>query len=131
MDDVNLGPGSLAGTGVYAARDFVAGEVVVSYQLKALDEAAYMALPAGEHHFVRSYGGCRYLYPAPARFVNHSDEPSCYQDFERGCDIALRSITRGEPITIDFTEETTRELDTSSTPTNARSAKDRVNSSPA
>jgi hypothetical protein len=112
MDDVNLGFGSLAGTGVYAARDFVAGEVVVSYQLKALDEAAYMALPAGEQLFVHSYGGRRYLYPAPARFVNHSDEPSCYQDFERGCDIALRSIMRGEPITIDVTEETARELDT-------------------
>jgi hypothetical protein len=98
--------------GVYAARDFAAGEVVVSYQLKEIDEAAYMALPAGEDLFVHSYGGRRYLYPAPARFVNHSDDPSCYQDFERGSDIALRPITRGEPITIDVTEETARELGT-------------------
>jgi hypothetical protein len=112
VDDVTLGPGNLAGTGVYAARDFVAGEVVVSYQLKPLDEAAYMALPAGEDLFVHSYGGHRYLYPAPARFVNHSDDPSCYQDFERRCDIALRSIAQGEPITIDATEETARELGT-------------------
>jgi hypothetical protein len=112
MDDVTLGPGNLAGIGVYAARDFEVGEVVVSYQLKALDEAAYVALPAGEDLFVHSYGGRRYLYPAPARFVNHSDDPSCYQDFERGSDIALRSITRGEPITIDATEETARELGT-------------------
>jgi hypothetical protein len=112
MDDVTLGPGNLADIGVYAARDFEVGEVVVSYQLKALDEAAYVALPAGEDLFVHSYGGRRYLYPAPARFVNHSDDPSCYQDFERGSDIALRSITRGEPITIDATEETARELGT-------------------
>ncbi|MCY1144057.1 hypothetical protein OWR29_39190 [Actinoplanes sp. Pm04-4] len=112
MDDVTTGPGNLAGTGVYAARDFEAGEVVVSYELTPLDEAAYLALPAGEDLFVHSYGGRRYLYPAPARFVNHSDNPSCYQDFDRGCDIALRSITQGEPITIDATDETARELDT-------------------
>ncbi|MFI6734623.1 SET domain-containing protein-lysine N-methyltransferase [Nonomuraea sp. NPDC050451] len=112
MDDVTLGSGNLAGLGVYAARDFAAGEVVVSYQLQPLDEAAYMALPAGEDLFVHSYGGRRYLYPAPARFVNHSDDPSCYQDFDRGCDIALRSIARGEPVTIDANEETARELGT-------------------
>ncbi|GIF02468.1 SET domain-containing protein-lysine N-methyltransferase [Actinoplanes siamensis] len=112
MDDVTLGPGNLAGTGVYAARDFEAGEVVVSYQLEPLDEAAYLALPVGEDLFVHSYGGRRYLYPVPARFVNHSDNPSCHQDFDRGCDIALRAITQGEPITIDATEETARELGT-------------------
>ena len=112
MNDVTLGPGNLAGTGVYAGRDFATGEVVVSYRLQPLDDAAYTALPAGEDLFVHSYGGRRYLYPAPARFVNHSDDPSCYQDFDRGCDIALRPITRGEPITIDATEETARELGT-------------------
>ncbi|MEU4620464.1 SET domain-containing protein-lysine N-methyltransferase [Actinoplanes sp. NPDC023801] len=112
VNDVTLGPGSLAGNGVYAARDFAAGEVVVSYRLQPLDEAAYLALPAGEELFVHSYGGRRYLYPPPARFVNHSDDPSCCQDFERGCDIALRPIARGEPVTIDATEETARELDT-------------------
>jgi hypothetical protein len=98
--------------GVYAARDFAASEVVVSYQLQPLDEDDYRALPAGEDLFVHSYGGRRYLYPAPARFVNHSDDPSCYHDFDRGCDIALRPIVRGEPVTIDATEETARELGT-------------------
>lgn len=112
MDDVTLGPGDLAGTGVYAARDFAVGEVVLSYQLEPLDEAAYLALPAGADLFVHSYGGRRYLYPAPARFVNHSDDPSCFQDFERGCDVALRSIARGDRITIDATEETSQELGT-------------------
>ena len=110
MEDVTVGPGKLAGKGVYAARDFAAGEVVVCYRLQPLDEADYLALPAGEDLFVHSYGGRRYLYPAPARFVNHSDDPSCRQDFDRGCDIALRPIARGEPVTIDATEETAREL---------------------
>lgn len=110
--DVLIGVGSLAGRGVYAARDFEAGEVVVEYRLRALSEAEYLALPPGEELFVHSYGGRRFLYPAPARFVNHAAEPSCYQDFERGCDVALRPIGRGEPITIDAGEETARELST-------------------
>ncbi|WP_436535597.1 SET domain-containing protein-lysine N-methyltransferase [Actinoplanes sp. HUAS TT8] len=112
MNDVTLGSGSLAGKGVYAARNFAAGEVVVAYQLRQLDEADYQALPAGDDLFVHSFGGQRYLYPTPARFVNHSDDPSCYQDFDRCCDIALRPIARGEPVTIDANAETARELST-------------------
>ena len=112
MDGVTVGTGDLAGKGVYATRDFAAGDVVVTYQLQPLDEAGYLALPAGDDLFVHSYGGRRYLYPAPARYVNHADDPSCYQDFDRCCDIARRPIARGEAITIDATEETARELDT-------------------
>lgn len=110
MDAVTIGPGNLAGRGLYAARDFAAGEVVVTYQLTPLDEVDYLELPAGEDLFVHSFGGRRYLYSAPARFVNHSDDPSCFQDFDRCCNIALRPITKGEPVTIDAAEETAREL---------------------
>jgi len=112
MDAVRIGAGNLAGRGLYAARDFAAGEVVVTYQLTPLDDVDYLELPAGEDLFVHSFGGRRYLYPVPARFVNHSDDPSCFQDFDRCCDIALRPIAKGEPITIDAAEETARELAT-------------------
>nr|WP_296073488.1 SET domain-containing protein-lysine N-methyltransferase [uncultured Actinoplanes sp.] len=112
MREVTIGPGNLAGKGVYAARDFTAGEVVVAYQLRKLDEAEYLSLPDGEELFVHSFGGSRYLYPSPARFVNHSDDPSCHQDFDRCCEVALRPIATGEPITIDAGQETMRELDT-------------------
>ncbi|WP_344617135.1 SET domain-containing protein [Dactylosporangium salmoneum] len=112
MDEVTIGRGALAGRGVYAARDFAAGEVVVAYRLRPLDEDEYRALPPGEDLFVHSYGGRRYLYPPPARFVNHADDPSCYQDFERGCDVARRPIAKGEPVTIDAAEETAHELGT-------------------
>lgn len=112
MPDVMLGVGNLAGRGVYAARGFAASEVVLSYQLQPIDEADYLALPAGEELFVHSFAGRRFLYPSPARFVNHSDDPSCYQDFDRCCDVALRPIGEGEPITIDANQETARELGT-------------------
>lgn len=107
-----MGAGDLAGTGVYAGRDFDAGEVVIRYQLRSLTSEEYEALPPGEEIFVHSYGGRRYLYPPPARFVNHSDDPSCFEDFVQGCDIALRPIATGEAITIDAGQETAYELGT-------------------
>ena len=61
---------------------------------------------------MHSYGGRRWLYPPPARWVNHADQPSCYPDFARGCDVALRPIKVGEAITIDATQETSFELST-------------------
>ena len=112
MADVRVGKGDLAGRGVYADRDFLAGESVITFELQGIDEAQYLALPAGDDMFVHSYGGRRYLYPPPARFVNHADHPSCFEDFDRCCAVALRDIARGEPITIDATQETLRELAT-------------------
>ncbi|MEU4689457.1 SET domain-containing protein [Actinoplanes sp. NPDC023714] len=109
---VRLGAGDLAGFGVVAARDFAAGEVVLSYDLRPLTLADYRALPAGEDLFVHSFGGRRFLYPPPARFVNHADDPSCRQDFDRRCHVALRPLRAGDPITIDCHEETARELTT-------------------
>ena len=68
-------------------------EVVVPYELQLLSRAEFDALPPGEDMFVHSYGGRRWLYPPPARWVNHADDPSCCQDFDSACDVALRDIT--------------------------------------
>ena len=104
--------GDLAGAGVYAARAFAAGEVVIAFELQSLTREEFEGLAPGEELFVHSYGGQRWLYPPPARWVNHAEQPSCYQDFDRGCDVALRPIQAGEPITIDATQETRHELST-------------------
>jgi hypothetical protein len=112
MDALSIGAGALAGKGVFAARKFAPGDVVVAFELQALTREQFHALAPGDELFVHSYGGRRWLYPPPARWVNHSDSPSCYQDFERCCDIALRPIEVGEAITIDATQETSRELST-------------------
>lgn len=112
MNDVTVGEGNLDGHGVYAARDFVADEPLLGYDLQPIDDAGYQALPVQDRLFVHSYGGRRYLYPAPARFVNHSDNPTCSEDFHRCCYVALRDIAKGEPITIDATQETAHELAT-------------------
>jgi hypothetical protein len=112
VNDVTLGVGNLAGRGVYAARDFAAGEIVVDYRLQPLDDSEFEALPDGDDRFAHSFGGRRYLYPPPARYVNHSDNPSCFEDFDRSCDVAIRALHQGEAITIDARQETARELAT-------------------
>jgi hypothetical protein len=112
MADVHLGAGDLDGRGIYASRPFEQGEVVVSYELRRLTRDEYLALPDGERLFVHSYGGERWLYPSPARYTNHHDEPNTWQDFDRGCDIARRRIHAGERITTDARKETDRELET-------------------
>ncbi len=112
MADVYVGEGALAGRGVYAGRPFAAGEVVVPYHLRRLSREEFRALPSTERLFVHSYWGERYLYPAPARYVNHSATPNTSPDFERQCDVALRPIEPDEAITIDETEETDHELAT-------------------
>jgi hypothetical protein len=112
VDGLTIGHGKLGGRGVYAAREFAAGETVLDFELEHLTRAQFRELAQDEQLFVHSYGGQRWLYPPPARWVNHSDQPSCYPDFERSRDVALRSIAAGEPITIDATQETDRELAT-------------------
>jgi hypothetical protein len=112
MEGLSVGTGELGGKGVYAAREFAAGDTVIAFELQLLTRDQFAALAPGDELFVHSYGGQRWLYPPPARWVNHSDQPSCYQDFDRGCDVALRHIGVGEPITIDASQESRRELST-------------------
>lgn len=110
MADVEIGKGSLGGRGIYATHPFAEGEVVVSYELRRLSREEYLALPESERLFVHSYWGDRWLYPEPARYVNHADDPNTFQDFDRQCAIASRPIEAGELITTDARKETDREL---------------------
>ena len=112
MSHVHLGEGSLDGRGIYASRSFEEGEIVVSYELRRLTREEYSALPEDQRLFVHSYWGERWLYPRPARYVNHADTPNTWQDFDRQCAIALRRIEAGELITTDARRETDRELET-------------------
>ena len=105
MDDVLIGKGNLLGKGVFASRDFKKGEVVIKYQLKPLTSEEFQNLPHSEKMFVHKHWGKIYLYSEPERFVNHSDSPNTYQDLEKQCDIALRNIVKGEPITTDANKD--------------------------
>lgn len=112
MADVTIGKGKLAGKGVYAARDFAEGELVVPYNLKKLTQTEYDKLPVSEREWTHSFWGEIYLFPEPGRYVNHDDNPSTLPDLERMGDYALRPIKKGEAITINDKIELQHELET-------------------
>ena len=105
MQNVTIGKGKLAGKGVYAARDFKKGEIVIKYHLKPLTKEAFDSLPKSEKKLTHTHWGQRYLYSEPERFVNHARNPNTYQDHEKQCDIASRDIQKGEMITTDATKD--------------------------
>ncbi len=105
MQDVLIGPGNLAGKGIYAARDFRKGEKVIQYNLQPLTPQEYRGLSEEEQLFTHTQHGQIYLYGEPERYVNHADTPNTYQDLEQQCDIALRDIKAGEAITTDATKD--------------------------
>jgi hypothetical protein len=105
MSDIIIGKGNLAGKGVYAARDFKKGEIVIKYNLKPLTKQEFENLPRGEKEFTHTHRGTIHLYSEPERYVNHSNNPNTWQDLENFCDVALRDIAKGEMITTDATKD--------------------------
>lgn len=104
-DHVLIGEGKLAGKGVFAARNFQVGEVVIKYNLKPLTQTEFDNLSDSEKMFTHSHHGQIYLYGVPERYVNHSSRPNTYQDIGAQADIALCDIRKGEAITTDATKD--------------------------
>lgn len=101
MENVIIGEGAMSGKGVYAARDFKKGEVVLRYKLKPITFKELKALSPKDYAATHNVNGQIYLYPEPARYVNHSEDPNVRNDHERQANIALRAIKKGEPITVN------------------------------
>jgi len=100
-NDVIIGKGAMSGKALYAARDFKKGEVVVTYKLRTITFAELKALPPEEYAATHNVNGQLYLYPEPARYVSHSEEPNVQNDHQQQVDIALRDIKKGELITVN------------------------------
>lgn len=105
MSNLIIGKGNLAGKGLYANKDFKKGEVVIKYHLESLTEDEFKNLSDSEKEFTHTHWGITYLYSEPERYVNHSRNPTTYQDLKNKCDIASRDIKKGEMITTDATKD--------------------------
>ena len=93
--------------GVFANRDFKKGEIVIKYNLKPLTNEEFQNLPENEKQFTHNHWGIIYLYPPPARYVNHSSNPNTVQNLKEGYDVAITDIKKGEEITTDATKDDT------------------------
>ena len=104
MPDVIVKKSGIEGLGVFAARDFKKGELVLRWDnAKELSEEQVKQVPQEEKKYVAFFNGKYLLQSSPAKYVNHSCEPNTFvKDF---CDIALRDIKQGEEITSDYSKE--------------------------
>jgi predicted enzyme related to lactoylglutathione lyase len=101
MSGVIIGKGNMSGKGLYAARDFKKNEVVISYELKPITFRELKVLSPEDYAATHNVNGQIYLYPEPARYVSHSENPNVRNDHGQHADIALRDIKKGELITVD------------------------------
>lgn len=91
----------MSGKGLYAARNFKKGEVVIKYALKPLTFKELKALPPEDYAATHNVNGQIFLYPEPVRYVSHSETPNVKNDHEQQADIALQDIKVGELITVN------------------------------
>jgi SET domain-containing protein len=101
--EVVVADSPIHGRGVFAARRFEAGDVVIEGCRKKLSDAAVNGLPADEREFVSVIDGEHILMEPPSRFVNHSCNPNTRGSGWR--DVATRVIDEGEEITVDYVAE--------------------------
>jgi SET domain-containing protein len=103
----------IAGKGAFATRDIEKGERIVEYLgervTHAVADARYDDHAADDHHTFlfnvnRSVVIDAYVDGNDARFINHSCDPNCESEIERGRVFidAIRRIRKGEELTYDY-----------------------------
>jgi len=87
--------------GVFAARDFKKGEVVLKWNPKILEKSEVQKLKDSQKHYLYENSKDKYfLMQSPEKFVNHSCEANT--QVKNSCDVAVRDIKKGEEITSDY-----------------------------
>lgn len=89
--------------GVFAAKDFKKGEIVIEWKnTHPITKAEYGALSPEERYYIEIRDDGTYLLVGkPERYVNHSCDPTTTPDIN-GNDTAIRDIRVGEEITTDY-----------------------------
>jgi SET domain-containing protein len=103
--DVEVRESTIDGMGVFALRDFEAGEIVLHWDVSIIIATEELdQLPESERKYTHIFDENKIMIVRPPeRFVNHScNNNTEVQDF---CDIALRHIAPGEEITSDYSSD--------------------------
>jgi SET domain-containing protein len=104
-NDILVKPSKIDGFGVFAKRDFTAGEVVLTWNpVRSLSETEILNTSLEEKKYISRLGNGTYvIIGIPGRYVNHSCDPNTKS--EQGKDVAIKDITKGEEITADYRKE--------------------------
>jgi SET domain-containing protein len=104
MADVIVKDSKIHGKGVFAARNFKKGEIVLKWDIShELTKEQLDKMPENEKRYVTFFNGKFVLMQPPERYVNHSCVANTYAN--NFCDVAKRDIKKGEEITADYAEE--------------------------
>ncbi len=104
MSDVVVRKSGIHGKGVFAARDFRKGEVVLKWDTSnELTEKELRTLPEKKKKYVICLDGRYVLMKPPETYVNHSCDNNVIA--KSHCDVAIRDIRKGEEITSDYSRE--------------------------
>lgn len=88
------------GRGVFAARDFKEGEVVLHWKPKKVYAVQLARLSQDQKKYLAKSGKQYLLMQPPEKYVNFSHEANTLMG--ENCDIAKRYIKKGEEITSDY-----------------------------
>lgn len=106
MSDIDVGPSPIEGLGIFAARDFRAGEPICPvHVVREITPDAPLRPEAGERVDHCAYpDGKVVLVAFPERHANHSCDPNAWEMFdgEGSCLVARRDIGACEEITLDY-----------------------------
>jgi SET domain-containing protein len=103
MQDVVVKKSGINNQGVFAARDFKKGEIVLRWNPQELSESEVTRLDSSQENFLYKSNNKWFLMQEPEKFVNHSCEPNTKA--ENNSDVAIRDIKKGEEITSDYGTE--------------------------
>jgi len=103
-DDVLVKSSNIHDKGVFAARDFKAGEIVLRWDISnVLLENEVSKMTEEEKRYITFLDDKYVLMQEPERFVNHSCNANTTA--KQFCDVAKRDIKKGEEITANYKEE--------------------------
>ncbi len=102
-DNATIKESSIQGTGIFAAKDFKKGEIILKWDLtNTLSKEEVDKKSDEEKRHITFLNNKYTIMQSPEKFVNHScNANTTAKNF---CDIAIKDIKKGDEITGDYNE---------------------------
>ena len=99
--DVIIKKSKLSGKGLFAARDFKKGEVILKWHPKIFTKSELKSISKKEKHYIYHAGRNKYfLMQPPERYVNHSCDANT--SVRKDTEVAKRDIKKDEELTSNY-----------------------------